>query len=85
MSVIEGFAMQLVYLEELFEVVASGRIESFVVRRHATNPRILRIRVRSRQRWDELWVDTHTLARADDLRSLIESMLVKLIDQVSPG
>jgi hypothetical protein len=77
--------MPFEYLADLFDVVASGRIEAFTLRRHATNPRILRIRVRYRRRWDELWVDIDTLGRTDDLRSLIDSMLTKLIDQVSPG
>lgn len=82
---IESFRVQFVTIEQLVDLVASGRIEAFLLRRHKTNPRILRIRLRNRRRWDELWIDVETLASVDNLQSLIDSMLTQLLDEVSPG
>lgn len=81
----ESANVQFVTIEQLFVLVASGRIEAFLLRRHITNPRILRVRIRNRRRWDELWIDVDTLACTENLQSLIESMLTQLLDEVSPG
>lgn len=77
--------MQLVYLTELFDLVVSGRLQAFGLRRHDANPRLIQIRVRAHNCSDELWVDISAMESSENLPTLIEEMLNTLIDQVSPG
>lgn len=77
--------MRFKSIGDLFELIASGRVDRVTIGRLDKSGNIVRLRMKRGGRWDELWLQADLLDSESRADELLQNAMNTVLDHVSPG